>query len=58
MWIWNKKERMPSNWENLYKLLEKHFQAVSKFKKKNVERFEENETNMEVFSVKKIKTRM
>ena len=28
----------------------KHFQAVSK--KKNVERVEENETNMEVFSVK------
>ena len=30
-----------------------HFQAVYKFKKLNIDRFEENETNMEVFSVKK-----
>ena len=37
----------------MYKLLKKnHFQAVCKFKKKNVERVEENEINMEVFSVK------
>ena len=45
---------MPSIWENLYKLLKKknHFQAICKFKKKNIERLEENETNMEVFSVK------
>ena len=44
---------MPSIWGNLYKLLKKnHFQAVCKFKEKNVERVEENETNMEVFSVK------
>ena len=33
-------------------LKKNHFQAVCKFKKKNVERVEENETNMEVFSVK------
>ena len=32
-----------------------HFQAVCKFKKKNVERVEENEINIEVFSVKKKK---
>ena len=32
--------------------LKKHFQAVCKFKKKNVERVEDNETNMEVFSVR------
>ena len=44
---------MPIIWENLYKLLKKnHFPAVCKFKKKNVERVEENQTNMEVFSVK------
>ena len=44
---------MPSIWENLYKLLKKnHFQEVCKFKKKNVERVEENETNTEIFSVK------
>ena len=30
-----------------------HFRAVCKFKKKNDERFEEYETNMEVFSIKK-----
>ena len=42
---------MPSIWEDLYKLLKKnHFQAVCKFKKKNVERVEENETNMKDFS--------
>ena len=44
---------MPSIWEDLYKLLKKnHFQAVCKFKKKKIERVEENKTNMEVFSVK------
>ena len=43
---------MLSVWEDLYKLLKKnHFQAVCKFKKKNVQRFEENQTNIEVFSV-------
>ena len=35
------------------KLLKKnHFPAVCKFKKKSIERVAENETNMEVFSVK------
>ena len=44
---------MPCICENLYKLLKKnHFQAVCKFKIKNIERAEENETNMEVCSVK------
>ena len=44
---------MSNIWENLYKLLKKnHFQAVRQFPKKNVERVEENETNMEVFSIK------
>ena len=33
-------------------LKKNHFQVVCKFKKKNVERVEENETNMQVFSVK------
>ena len=33
-------------------LKKNHFQAVCKFKKKNVERVEENGTKMEVFSVK------
>ena len=36
-------------------LKKKHFQAVCKLKKENVDRVEENETNMEVFSVKKQK---
>ena len=50
--IWNKKEKRSSIWENSYKLLKKkYFQALFKFKKKNVERVKENETNMEVFSV-------
>ena len=40
-------EKTCTNW-----LKKKHFQAVYKFKKKNVERVEENKTNMEVFSVK------
>ena len=47
---------MPSILEDLYKLLKKkknQFQAACKFKrKKNIERVEENETNMLVFSVK------
>ena len=44
---------MSSILEDLYRLLTKnHFQAVCKFKKKNVEKVEENETNMDVFSVK------
>ena len=29
-----------------------HFQAVCKFKKINLKKLEENETNMEIFSVK------
>ena len=55
LWMrtWNKKRKMPSIWENLNKSLKKnHFQAVCKFKTMNVEIFEENETNMEVFSIK------
>ena len=52
-WTWNKKGKIPSIWEDLYKLLKRnHFQAVCEFKKKNVEGVEENETNIEVFSVK------
>ena len=45
---------MTSVRENLYKLLLKKnlFQAVCKNEKKTIERVEENETNMEVFSVK------
>ena len=38
---------MRSIWENLH-----NFQAACKFKKRNIERVEENKTNMEVFSVK------
>ena len=34
-----------------------HFQVVCKFKKKTVERVEENETNMQVFSAKKQRTK-
>ena len=33
-------------------LKKNHFQAICKFKKKNVERVIENEANLEVFSVK------
>ena len=33
-------------------LKKNHFQAVCKFKKKNVERVVENKTNMKAFSVK------
>ena len=33
-------------------LRKNHFQAICKFKKKNVEGVEQNETNIEVFSVK------
>ena len=51
-WIWNIKGKIPSIWKDLYKLLKKEpFQAVCKFKKKNVEKVEENEANMLVFSV-------
>ena len=44
---------MSSIWENLYKLLKQEpFSSNMQIKKKNVERVEENETNLEVFSVK------
>ena len=47
---------MLSIWKDLCKLLKKNrFQVVCKFKKKNVERVKENETNMKVFSVKEQK---
>ena len=52
MWTWNKKEQMPAFGKTCTNCLKKHFQAVCKFQKKNVERVEENETNMEVFLVK------
>ena len=52
-WTWNKNGKKPSIWGNLYKSLKKNnFLAVCKFKKKNVERAEENQTNIKVFSVK------
>ena len=59
-----KKGKMPNIWKDLYKLLKKRtvFKQYANLKKnnkkktkKNVEIVEENETNMEVFSVKKQK---
>ena len=48
-----KREKRPAFGKTCTNCLRKNnFQAVCKFKKKNVERVEENETNMEVFSVK------
>ena len=41
-----------------YCLKKNHFLPVCKYKKKNIERVEENETNVEVYSVKKTKTRL
>ena len=55
LWTWtrNKKEKYPAfgetctnSWRNNY------FQALCKFKKKKVERVEDNKTNMAVFSAK------
>ena len=44
---------IPCIWEDSYKLLKKEpFSSSKQIQKKNVERVEENETNMEVFSVK------
>ena len=48
-----KREKCPAFGKTCTNCLKKnHFQAVCKFKKKNVERVEENETNMDVFSKK------
>ena len=48
-----KKEKCPAFGKTCTNCLKKnHFQVICKFKKKNVQRVEENETNMEVFSVK------
>ena len=52
-WTWNKKWKCPAFGKTYTNCLKKnHFQAVCKFKKKNVERVEKNETDMQVFSVK------
>ena len=51
-WIWNEKENVPDLGKFEQIGLKNHFRAVYKFQKKNVERVEENETNMGVFSVK------
>ena len=50
-----KREKCPAFGMTCTNCFKKHFQAVCKFKKKNVERVEENETNIEVISVKKQK---
>ena len=47
-----KRKKCPAFGKTCTNCLKKHFQAVCKFKKKNVERVEENEINMEIFSVK------
>ena len=48
-----KREKCPTFGKTCTNYLKKnHFQAVCKFQKKNFERIEENETNMQVFSVK------
>ena len=48
-----KREKCPAFGKTCTTCLKKnYFQVVCKFQKKNVERVEENETNMEVFSVK------
>ena len=53
LWKWNKDEKCPAFGKTCTNCLKNnHFQAVWKFKKINVERVEENEINMEVFSVK------
>ena len=45
---------MPSIWENLFKLLKKEpFSISMQIQKEFIKRNKENETNMEVFSVKK-----
>ena len=50
---WNKKGKCPALGRTFTNCLKKNnFQAVCKFKKKNFERVEENETNMQAFSVK------
>ena len=50
---WNKKGKMPSIWEDLCKLLKKEpFSSSMQIWKKSLERVEENETTMQVFSIK------
>ena len=52
-WTWNKKGKMPSIWEDLYKLLKKkNFSSSMQIQKeKMLKELKKKKNNMQVFSV-------